>query len=101
MNDVWYFVVETTITGEQRGFSRQVKARPDRTRTIPAVVENICQQFLADCLTGSDVHDYDAVARGERFDWPYRYARYHLTCNGADVVRSFAVRPVKPDVVAV
>jgi hypothetical protein len=47
MNDVWYFVVETTITGEQRGFSRQVKARPDRTRTIPAVVENICQQFLA------------------------------------------------------
>jgi hypothetical protein len=97
-HDVWYFTVETTIAGELRGFSRQIKAREDRRNPIPTIVRQTCETFLADCLAGSDVHTYDAVARGERLDWPYRFASYHLTRNGVDVVRSFAVKPVKPDV---
>jgi hypothetical protein len=96
LHNVWYFAVETTIDGERRGFSRQIRAGEDRTRKIPKTVENICQTFLSDALAGSDVHTYDAVERGERFDWPYRFASYHLTCNGETVVRSFAGLPVKP-----
>ena len=98
MNDVWYFEVETVIAGEARGFSLHTRARPDRSRTVPTVVSERCEAFLADVVDSSDVRAYDAVARGEAYDWPYRSASYVLSCNGERVVQSFAVRPIKPEV---
>lgn len=95
-HDIWYFAVETVIDGERRGFSLSTRARPDRHGDIPAIVRERCETFLAEVVDGSDVHVYDAVANGDRCDWPYRSASYVVTCNGADVVRSFAVRPLKP-----
>jgi hypothetical protein len=97
-HDAWYFEVSTRIAGESRGFSRQILAREDRSRTIPTPVENVCQSFLSDVLDGSDVHAYSSVLNGARLDWPYRTARYVLTCNGREIVRSWATRPVKPEV---
>ncbi len=98
LHNVWNFTVETTIAGERRGFSRQVRAGEDRYRKIPVPVETACREFLAGVVDGSDVHTYDDVLAGDRFDYPYRYATYHLTCNGDTVVRSHACRPIKPAV---
>lgn len=95
LHDVWYLSVETSIAGELRGFSRQIRARPVR-EGIPRPVHEICESFLAECLEGSDVHTCDAVLAGEAFDYPYRFASYHLQRNGNTVVRSFAFLPVKP-----
>ncbi len=98
LHDIWYLAVETTIDGERRGFSRQIKARPDRLNKIPVAVHGTCQEFLASVVDLSDVRDYSTVASGDRFDYPYRFANYVLSCNGSEVVRSFAVRPLKPAV---
>lgn len=96
--DVWYFEVETSIDGERRRFSRSVHARPPRHgENIPPVVESACREFLSDVVAMSDLHTYDAVRRGERYDWPYRSASYLLSRNATPVVRSFAVKPIKPE----
>jgi hypothetical protein len=97
-HDVWYFTTETMIDGERRGFSLQTRARPDRTRKVPTIVDTRCLAFLADVIDGSDLCDYSSVERGERCDWPYRTASYVLTCNGLEVVRSLAIRPIRPEV---
>jgi hypothetical protein len=95
LNDVWYLTVETTVNGERRGYSLQTRARPSR-ETVPPTVNKRCTAFLADVVASSDLCDYSSVLAGDRCDWPYRGASYVLTCNGAEVVRSFAVRPIKP-----
>lgn len=97
-NDIWYLSAETRIQGELRGFSRQIRARPVHGCKVPAPVEKIAQEFLAEVIEGSDVHAYQSVLAGEHYDWPYRYVSYVLTCNGVEVVRSFGVRPIKPEV---
>lgn len=97
--DMWYLSAEVTIGGEVRGFSRQIRARmPRHGVMVPAQVETVCREFLADVITGTDVFAYDAVKSGEHTDWPYRFCSYHLQRNGETVIRSVAVRPVKPEV---
>lgn len=97
-HDVWYFETSTAIDGERRWFSRQILARPPRHgETIPTVVRDACETFLADVVDQSDLHDYYAVTMGERCDWPYRWVSYVLSRNGDPVVRSFATRPIKPE----
>lgn len=97
-HDIWYFTAETVIDGERRGFSLQTRARAERGCKVPPIVEARAICFLAEVVDGSDLCDYSSVVRGERCDWPYRSASYVLTCNGAEVVRSLAIRPIKPEV---
>jgi hypothetical protein len=98
--DVWCLSAETHINGERRGFSWKIKARPARNGlSVPPLVQEACAALLSDVIADSDVHTYDAVLAGKRFDHPYRYVSYHLQRNGETVVRSFGVRPVKPEVI--
>lgn len=99
--DIWHLSAETRINGDLRGFSRQIKARPVRNGlTVPPIVREIGEAFLSDVIADSDVHVYDSVLSGKRFDHPYRFVSYHVQRNGETVVRSFSVRPVKPEVFA-
>ena len=95
-HDVWYFTVETTISGERRGFSRQIKARPDPRRDIPVPVDDAARELLGEVVEASDVHLPDAVKAGLAYDYPYRIAWYALARNGVEVLRSFAIKPLKP-----
>jgi hypothetical protein len=100
-HDVWYFEVSATIAGEERGFSWQLRARPARHgETIPAAVRTACEEHVSEIVDMSDLRDYYRVtsSAGTVTDWPYRMAHYVLTCNGREVVRSWAIRPVKPEI---
>lgn len=98
-HDIWYLSAVTTIGGELRGYSRQIKARPPRNgETVPAQVQTIGQEFLAGVVAQSDVLAYSSVLAGERADFPYRYCQYDLRRNGVTVARSISVRPIRPDV---
>lgn len=100
MHDVWYLEAYATVNGEHRGFSVQIRARPTHPDgSVPRVVQDKGTTFLGQVVDMSDLHDYDAVVRGESCDWPYRSANYVLYRNGEVVTRSIAVRPVKPEVV--
>ncbi len=101
MHDVWYLEVETVINGARRGFSLQILAREDRTRTVPAIVQARGEEFLGKVLDGSDVYAYDAVTAGERCDFPYRFGSYRLSRNGEEVIRSFTARPLRPEVMTI
>ena len=98
-HDIWFLTAETVIDGERRGFSLTTRARADG-RKVPGIVNDRGMAFLAEVVDGSDLCDYSSVADGSRCDWPYRSASYVLSCNGAEVVRSLAIRPIKPEVVA-
>jgi hypothetical protein len=98
-HDSWYIEATTHVDGLRRSFSRQIPARPDKSRTIPTTVQTIGEEWLADVVAQSDVWTPDAVLRGERCDYPYRSASYVISCNGVVVVpRSYALSPLRPTV---
>lgn len=91
-HDIWYLKVETVVGGERRGFSRQIRSRPDRYRTVPLDVDQIGMTFLREVLDESDVHPSFLG------DFPYRSASYDLLKNGVTLVSSFSRRPIRPEI---